>query len=315
MCYCGEPPWHGLGTPLDAPATAVEAIQAAGLNYEVMLTPLATVDGIEVPIRKAVVRQDTQQVLGVVSHQYVPVQNHQAFGFLDSVVSEGTLRYHTAGALGKGERIWLLAKLPEQIRVKNSDDLVDKFLLLSNAHDGSAALRVFFTPIRVVCANTLSLAHRRGEGQGISILHKGDLTVKIKEAQKVLGLAQWFYDDATEKIDRLASHFPTPAMLSAYFKSLYPDPDEGHDKTRVQNIREELHRLFEAGIGHDLPEIKHTSWAAFNAVTEYVDHVRPTRSKDDGNRASRRLNSIWFGSGAQLKATAWDLALEMANSN
>jgi phage/plasmid-like protein (TIGR03299 family) len=192
MMYCGEPPWHGLGTRLDAPATAEEAINAAGLNYEVRLTPLATADGLDVPQRKAVVRYDTQEVLGVVGNDYVPVQNREAFGFLDAVVAGGGLRYHTAGGLGRGERVWMLAKLPEQIRVKNSDDLVDQFLLLSNAHNGTAALRTFFTPIRVVCANTLAVAHRRGEGQGISIRHEGNLTAKIKEAQQLLGLAKIF---------------------------------------------------------------------------------------------------------------------------
>ena len=91
MMYIGKPPWHGLGTQLDCPATAEEAITAAGLNYDVQLTPLATTDGLDVPQRKAVVRYDTQQVLGVVGNDYVPVQNREAFGFLDAVVAEGGL--------------------------------------------------------------------------------------------------------------------------------------------------------------------------------------------------------------------------------
>lgn len=118
MMYCGEAPWHGLGQKLDGPATAEEAIAAAGLDYDVTLTPMTTEDGLSVPGRRAVVRADTRAVLGVVSDRFVPVQNKQAFGFLDAVVAEGSLRYHTAGALGRGERIWLLARLPEQIRVR-----------------------------------------------------------------------------------------------------------------------------------------------------------------------------------------------------
>jgi len=314
MMYAGEVPWHHLGTKLDQPVTAREAITAAGLDYEVRLTPLATYDGLAVPKTKAVVRYDTQTVLGVVSNRYVPVQNHQAFGFLDAVVADGGLRYHTAGALGRGEKIWMLAKLPGHIRVKNSDDLVDKYLLLSNAHDGSAALRVYFTPIRVVCQNTLSLAERRSNGQGISIMHKGDLHTKIAEAQKVLGFAQLCFDDAAARIDRLASYYPSHAELSAYFRAIYPDPEEGKDKTRATNIREELHRLFENGIGHDQPQITRSAWVAYNSVTEFVDHVRPGRGTNDSERASRRLDSIWFGSGARLKQKAWSLALDMANA-
>jgi len=313
--YYGEAPWHGLGQKLDAPATAQEAITAAGLDYEVQLTPIATYDGLTIEGRRAVVRYDKQEVLGVVSDRYVPVQNRQAFGFLDAVVADGGLRYHTAGALGKGEKVFLLAKLPGHIRVKNSDDLVDKFLLLANSHDGSTALRVYFTPIRVVCQNTLALAERRSQGQGVSILHKGDLQAKIKEAQQVLGFAARFYDDAEERINRLASYYPSPAQVAAYFKEIYPDPEEGKDNTRALNVRQELHRLFEEGIGHDEPSIKLSSWVAFNAVTEFVDHVRPTRGACEANRASRRLDSIWFGSGAQLKQKAWNLALEMAATN
>lgn len=160
MMYTGEVPWHRLGTRLDEPATAHEAINAAGLDYEVELTRLVTVNDIPIPHKLAVVREDSHAILGVVGNTYRPVQNRECFGFLDAVVADGSLRYHTAGALGKGERVWMLAKLPDDIRVKNSDDITEKYLLLSNSHDGSSSLRVFFTPIRVVCANTLAIAER-----------------------------------------------------------------------------------------------------------------------------------------------------------
>lgn len=311
MMYAGETPWHGLGTKLDQPATAAEAIEAAGLNYQVELRSIATTDGLPIPERKAVVRSDTNQVLGVVGNSYVPVQNYQCFGFLDSVVADEKLRYHTAGALGQGERVWMLAQLPGQIRVKNSDDVTEQFLLLSNSHDGSAALRVYFTPIRVVCANTLGMAERRSRGQGVSIIHKGDLSAKVGEAQDILGFAKRFYDDLDERINHLAGHYPSQEQLSRYFASLYPDREDGKNR-RAQNVREELQRLFEEGIGQDIPEVRHSTWAAFNAVTEYVDHHRSTRGRTPDERAARRLDSAWFGSGARLKSEAWKLALEMS---
>lgn len=112
FAFYGEEPWHKLGQQLDAPATAEEAVIAAGLDYEVALTDVAMVDGLMVPNTKVVVRYDSQTVLGVVSDKYAPCQNRQAFGFLDALVADGGLRYHTAGALGLGEKIFLLAKLP-----------------------------------------------------------------------------------------------------------------------------------------------------------------------------------------------------------
>jgi phage/plasmid-like protein (TIGR03299 family) len=311
FAYFGEEPWHKLGQKLDAPATAEEAITAAGLNYDVTLTPVSTVDGMMVPKTRAVVRYDNQTVLGIVSDRYVPVQNKQAFGFLDAVVADGCLRYHTAGALGQGERVFLLAKLPGHIRVKQSDDLVNKFLLLSNAHDGSAALRVLFTPVRVVCQNTLSMALRKGLNEGISIRHNGNLQAKIGEAQRVLGLVTTFYDDAQAKIDRLASVQPTPAQLKLYFEKLYPDPEDGIDASRAKKTRDELLRLFEQGIGHDMPGIRNTLWTAYNAVTEFVDH-RTFRGKTEIDRETNRLKNIWWGPAAKIKEQAWEMALHLA---
>ena len=311
MMYAGEIPWHGLGTSLDEPATAREAIEAAGLDYLAELRGIQTADGTSVSSRKAVVRSDSGDVLGVVGNSYVPVQNYQAFGFLDAIVADGGLRYHTAGALGKGERVWMLAKLPDDIRVKGSDDITEKYLLLSNSHDGSSSLRVHFTPIRVVCSNTLAIAARNGRGQGVSIIHKGDLAAKVRQAQEVLGLATRFYGDVSEQIERLARHYPSPRQLEEYFRQVYPDSPDG-PSTRAKNIREEFLRLFEQGIGHDMPEIRHTTWTALNAVTEYVDHYRSTRGKSSHDRASNRLQSAWFGSGARLKERAWELALKMA---
>ncbi len=311
MMYAGEIPWHGLGTRLNEPATAREAIDAAGLNFLADLRDIQTTDGISIPQRKAVIRSDSDDILGVVGTSYVPVQNHQAFGFLDAVVADGSLRYHTAGALGKGERVWMLAKLPDDIRVKNSDDFTEKYLLLSNSHDGSSSLRVHFTPIRVVCANTLAIAAKNGRGQGISIIHKGNLTAKVQQAQKVLGLAKQFYDDAEYQINRLASHYPSLRQLEEYFRLVFPDSPDG-ESSRTKNVRQEMLRLFEEGIGHDIPEIRHTTWTALNAVTEFVDHRRSTRGKTSTERASNRLESAWFGSGARLKERAWELALQMA---
>jgi len=312
MAYFGEVPWHRLGTKLDQPATANEAIVAAGLDYEVTLQSLWTSGGDQVMTRQAVVRRDTSEVLGVVGKGYQPIQNLDCFGFLDSVVADGRLRYHTAGALGKGERIWMLAKLPGDIRIRGSEDVTEKYLLLSNSHDGASTLRVYFTPLRVVCANTLAMAERRSRQGGVSIAHKGDLGSKVKEAQEVLGLAHRYYEHLETQIDGLVAYHPKHAQLQDYFEVLYPDQQET-PSARTLNVRSKLMELFESGKGQEIAATRRSAWSAFNAVAEYVDHHRSTRGGTPEGKAARRLQSAWFGSGAQLKSDAWKLALAMAN--
>ena len=166
MMYHGERPWHKLGKPLDHPATATEAITAAGLDWSVTLSPCyAGGEGDEVdapkylPIagKRAVVRTDRQLAIGVVGTRYRPIQNTDAFGFFDAVVGEGKAIYETAGSLNDGRRIWMLARVPGDIWVADEDN-VKKYLLLCNSHDGGSPLRALFTPIRVVCENTLRAA-------------------------------------------------------------------------------------------------------------------------------------------------------------
>jgi phage/plasmid-like protein (TIGR03299 family) len=315
MFYAGEEvPWHKLGTHLDEPATAAEAIDAAGLAYRVDLVGLTTTDGTPVHQRKAVVRHDTGAILGVVGNSYRPVQNAEAFAFLDALVADDLLRYETAGALGKGQRVWMLAKLPGHIRVKNSEDITNKYLLLSNSHDGSSALRIFFSGIRVVCQNTLILADQQGRGQGVYILHKGNLASKIRQAREILGLAHTYFDDLAGQLDQLANSYPSSSQLRVFFESLYPNPPSG-ESTRAENVRQTLFKLYEQGVGQDIPAIRHTALAALNSVSEFIDHHRSTRGRSPEERAGRRLESALFGTGAEIKSRALTLALQMAESN
>ena len=200
MFYYGATPWHGLGTPVDQVATSDEAITAAGLDWEVGMEEMETESGLSVFTHKATVRQDTRQVLGVVGRRYEVLQNRDAFSFFDSVVGEKLAMYHTAGSLGQGEKVWILAKLPGEI-VVGKDDVTDKYLLLLNSHDMSWRVRMFFTPIRVVCQNTAQAAIRGFNSKtdpGVGFKHLGDIQKKVVEAQKALGIANAYYDQYAE---------------------------------------------------------------------------------------------------------------------
>lgn len=310
MCYVGERPWHGLGTELQKPATAQEAIRAAHLEWTVEKRPVM-VDGKSVDAYRAVVRTDTGTVLGVTGAQYQPVQNVEAFGFFDAVVGAGQAIYHTAGALHEGRRVWILAKLPEMLRVAQTDDLVEKFVLLHTGHDGGSALQMTFTPVRVVCQNTLTLA-LRSAGSIVKIRHTQSATLRVVEAQRALGLAVRFYDDLEGLIGRLASVPVKAQAVAEYYRTLVPDNPEAESNARTENIRASMLRSFENGRGNRLPGVAGTWWAAYNGTTEYVDHDRSSRGTDESTRRSNRLSSIWFGSGAELKARAWSLALQSA---
>ena len=314
MFYSGERPWHGLGTQLDKPATAAEAIVAASLDWQVEPRFMQTVDGDNVEDFRAIIRLDTGDCLGVVGRGYAAIQNAQAFGFFDAVVGSGGAHYHTAGALGKGQQVWMLAQLPGILRVQRTDDTTEKFLLLANSHDGTSSLRMFFTPIRVVCQNTLNVALRSsGHQQGVSIRHTGDIESKVQEAQRALGLAIRYYDDLEGLVNKLASVRIRSNTVARYFESIVPDNPDALTHTRTENIRAAMLRNFDEGRGNQLPGIRGTLWAALNAVTEYVDHQRSTTGETDIEVRGNRLASQWFGSGARMKAKAWNEAITLAH--
>jgi phage/plasmid-like protein (TIGR03299 family) len=299
----GPSPWQDLGTELSYPATAREAIEFAGLNYTVVKKPLEEVVELNhpesAPHRWATVRTDTGEVLGIVDDSYEPVQNRDAFTFFDNLVGTDEAIYETAGALGRGERIWILAKLPGYIKV-NRKDIVGKYLLLSNSHDGSSLVRVKITPIRVVCNNTLSAA-LQGAGE-IQIRHTINAADDLKQAISLLGLTNSLYEQLDTVFNRMALTKITDKQLQDYVKALVPDKGDGGDHLENQGIREAFLTLHESGQGADLS--RGTLWGAFNCVTEYTDHGM----KDT---PGSRLESIWFGRGEELKQKAFQLASRM----
>ena len=306
MVYCGEKPWHGLGVELDKPATAEEAIVAAGLAFNIVNEKVLFRDE-HFDDKFFNVNEENQKALGIVSGTYKIVQNKDAFGFFDSVVGEGQAVYHTAGALGDGERIWLLAKLPNDL-ILFGKDTVEKFLCLTNSHDGKSSLRVYFMPVRVVCQNTLNLSLPDAE-QGIAIRHTGNLQAKVEEARRVLGFALDYYAEFDKVAEVMATHKMSVLDADSYFERvLRIDEKEKEDvSTRKENQKARLLQLFETGKGNDIPEVRHTLWTAYNAVAEFSDHDRTV--KNITSAPSNRLKSIWFGGAAETKQRAFDEAM------
>lgn len=318
-------PWHEMGRAVGAALTAAEALHESGQDWTVSTEPLQTVSGIPITDGrrcKAIVRDDTRRVLGIVGARYRPIQNVQAFDFLDSLAASRTIRYHTAGVLGQGERIWILAQLHGEIRIPKTDDVIKKFLAFTNAHDGTAAGRAFWTPVRIVCQNTLNQAIRGAKGEGVTVRHTGSLDGKIKEAQRILGLAIEAYDDLDGQIKQSAKVKLTDAMRAAYFASLFGPKSKGNDEdgseeevsTRTQKTLNRLEELADHGRGNDNKIIRGTLWTAYNAVTELIDHERSTRVQNkadgtpSGSVASKRFESAMFGQGARVKEDAWEMA-------
>jgi phage/plasmid-like protein (TIGR03299 family) len=304
MFYYGDVPWHKLGKRLDEPATAEEAIEAAGLDFDVELKPVKTTVKRKVktvPKTYASIRSDTGDILGVVGSRYQPIQNREAFSFFDALVGSDEAMYHTAGVIGKGERIWILAKLPDYIKV-GRQDIVDKYLLLSNSHDGSTVVRAKLTPIRVVCNNTLLVA-MSGSEQEVRIRHTVNAAAKLEEAHKLLGLTNILYSQLDGIFNTMALKRVTDKQLIEYVRTLVPENPKAKYQTRNENIRTTILDLHESGEGAELS--RGTAWGIYNAAVEYVDHVQNSRNP------ARQLKSIWFGSGEKFKLKAFRIAQDL----
>lgn len=315
MMYTGAVPWHGLGKKLDHVATAAEAIQAAGLDWKVSKVPMFLKDGRQVPSRWANLREDSQDILGTVGDVYTVLQNREAFSFFDAIVGLKEAIYHTAGALGLGEKVWILAKLPGQVKV-TSEDVTDKFLLLTNTHDGSGAVSVMFTPIRVVCQNTLNIAMAAGSRKQ-KVRHTASMGLQVRNIQEGLGIVNQQFQAFEEAARALTGVQVNGEKWKAYLKDLGIIPAEATSgtigqsrmSTRAQNIIEEVTSFFEHGKGQQLPGVRGTAWAAFNAIGEYVDYARTARGGASPLQA--RASSLLFGSGQALKQKAWDGAVAL----
>jgi len=323
MMFVGKTPWHGMGQYVgDKEVTSAEAVVAAGMDFKAVKKPLTYLFQGE---RKAtdafaIVREDNGRHLGTVGSKYEPFQYAQAFEFFDGVVGGKHAIYHTAGTLSGGRIGWILAKMNSILKIAG-DDVVEKFLLLKTSHDGNSAVEILFTPIRVVCANTLAAAFDGVTKADIfRMKHTKNIGKKVFDVQNHLSHVDAYFKKFHEAAKFLVGEQASKSEVEEFLIQLELARANGrddmtpHELIAASNDCQTVIRLFEKGKGNDMKGVKGSYWALYNAVTEYVDHERTTRcSKKSGDNADGcRLKSAWFGSGADLKQRAFDVAVEMA---
>lgn len=307
----GEPAWHGLGITLKKPATAAEAIKHAGLDFDVLQSPVIMDIGgnkpniITVPDKFVNYRSDNNVPLGVVGKGYQILQNREAFSFFDKLVEADEAIYHTAGALGKGEKIWVLAKLPDHIKV-GKDDLIDQYVLIYNNHDGSGSVTACLTHVRVVCNNTLNIALRSTTNK-VSIRHTRNVEERLKEAHKVLEISNLYKKEMETIYNRMTKVKVDSDMVEDFLNQLYPKKETTEFTTEGDKIREAILTSFESGTGQQMQTTRGTLFGLFNAVTHYTDHAKEYKTPN------AKLKSIWFGGSAKLRQRTFDLAFTMLN--
>lgn len=269
-----EKPWHGLGTIVaEAPASS-EALRLAGLNWQVIQREIYTGSGQKIPGYRVNVRDSDEKILGVVSDRYRVVQNEDAFAFTDALLGEG-VRYETAGSLQSGKRVWMLAKLPNEYII--AGEQISPYLVFCNAHDGSSAIKVAMTPVRVVCSNTLNLALSTTK-RCWSAKHTTNISEKLDEARETLLFAESYMSELGKEIHELQKVKLSDRKVMEYIELLLPMQEDLTilQKKNIRSLRENLkQRYFDAP---DLLDVGKNAYRFVNAVSDFATHNKPLRA-------------------------------------
>ena len=307
MFYVKETPWHGLGERLEEAPTISEAIEQSGLDWEVGLKNLVTVDGDSVT-HKATYRKDTNNILGVVGPRYVPLQNKEAFDWFQPFIDNGEASLNTGGSLHSGEKVWVLAKLNRDNSQITKNDEVEKFILLSNSHNGTTAIRVGYTPIRVVCANTLAFATQHKSSNLMRIRHTRNTGKHLENIRDIMNNIDAEFESTADQYRFLASRSYNTVSLKKYIKTVMgvADKPEEDIKTRTRTLLDKVLELSE-NTRNSMPGVGGTWWGAYNAYNEYLNYSK-------GRTNDNRMDSLWFGTSANDNKRALDYAMEFAES-
>ncbi len=322
LAYAGATPWHGLGTMVEGLQTAADMLRHAGLLWTVSTRPLFSerVEGgapdLALTGYRAVIRDDNHVPLGVVSKGYTPIQNTAAGDVVDALVTEGGAVVEVAGALDQGHRCWMLARVPGSFDVVPGDE-VRPYVVLAWGHDGKHGLAAKRTATRVVCNNTLgaALGAKWSKTADVFVKHSASASIRLDEARTALGLIRKGAAETADAYRALAATRVTDAQVGGYFVNVFgaaPERDlPGYDErlARWNATQERLVSLYQGGQGSQIPGVRGSAWGAYNAVTEYVDHVYPVLQS--GKVSAERQQSAAFGTYATTKADALALALDL----
>ena len=303
MFYVRETPWHGLGIKVESTLTSKDAIIMSGLDWKVESKPMFLADGSKVPDAFANVRNTDNSVLGIVGNRYTIVQNDEAFAFTDNLIGEGCV-YETAGSLKDGKQIWLLARLPETIQIAGDD--VMPYLCFTNTHDGTGSIKVFMTPIRVVCNNTLNQALNRAK-RTWSARHTGSVDMKLKEASQTLELANKYMEELKATSETLALQKIDKDKVINLIEKLIPIEDDmsNRQKDNINELRNDI--WYRYTYAPDLSNTEPTLYRFVNAVADTTTHKEPSRKT--ANWKENRFSNIVAGSALLDKAYQMSLAM------
>jgi len=273
--------WHGLGQIVDNPMSINEALHLGGLDYEVIKKPLYIDEGNDkIKTHVATVRNDTNEILGIVGADYRIIQNSEAFEFFNHLVgSKQDVKIQTVGALGKGERIFITAKLPHEIIV-GRDDLTEMYVVLTNSHDGSKAITAGLTPVRVVCQNTLKVALGSLKSS-ISVRHTMNAQSNLNRAGELLSHSLKYGKTLEEAFDFLYRKKIHSSAIRDLIKSVISTDKiketQVRGNSRVDNICDIIENVYNSGVGQE--GIQGTAWGVFNAITHYSSHIANYKSE------------------------------------
>ena len=320
MAYVGKEPWHGLGQRVESVVHAEQMLKAAGLDWTVEKRPAPgarslrkTLYGDDRFSRYEIIRlprpktDEKEVVLGIVTDRYTPLQNREAFEFFDPIVDQKMAFFETAGVLGDGERVWVMAKMPEVIEVVRGDEC-QKYLLLSNSHTGQGSVLVKYTAIRVVCQNTLILALQDGQ-PAFRVRHSKIMTDRLRAISELIAIAIDVFTQAHEVFKRMASTDLGNGLLERYLEVVFPQTPAQKKKGAEPPKRQHVLHTLETTDNLQGRGVRGTLWAAYNAVTQFEDYRQSTRESPE-----KRLDRVWFGDGAKLKVQAFQAAKELALS-